>query len=88
VALVSDAHSFLAFQPVLGKPEDRLGQLLVQALLGAMRDGRRVPTEVRVRLKEYKIVLSALSERLGFDVRVTKSLPALDRLKAHFLAMI
>jgi hypothetical protein len=47
-----------------------------------------VPSEVRVRHKEFKILLSALSEKIGFGVRVTKSLPALDHLKDHFLAMV
>jgi len=86
--LVSDADSGLALQPVLGKPEESTGQLLMQALLGAIRDGPCVPREVRVRQKEFKILLSTLSERLEFDVRVTKSLPALDQLKSHFLTMI
>jgi hypothetical protein len=87
-ALVCDADSGFAFQPVLGKPGDSTGQLLVQALLGAIRDGRCVPREMRVRQKEFKILLSQLSKRLECDVRVTKSLPALDQLKDHFFAMI
>jgi hypothetical protein len=88
IAMVSDGDSGFAFLPELGKPEDSTGQLLARALLGAMRDGRFVPSEVRVRHKEFKILLSALSERIGFGVRVTKSLPALDHLKDHFLAMV
>jgi hypothetical protein len=88
IAMVSDGDSGFAFLPELGKPEDSTGQLLARALLGAMRDGRFVPREVRVRHKEFKILLSALSERIGFGVRVTKSLPALDHLKDHFLAMV
>src|SRR6266853_61362 len=88
IAMVSDGDSGFAFQPELGKPEDSTGQLLARALLGAMRDGRFVPSEVRVRHKEFKILLSALSEKIGFGVRVTKSLPALDHLKDHFLAMV
>jgi hypothetical protein len=87
-ALVSDADSGFAFQPVLGKPADSTGQLLAQALLGAIRDGRCVPREIRVRQKEFKVLLNKLSERLECDVRVTKSLPALDQLKDHFFAMI
>jgi hypothetical protein len=88
MAIVSDAGSGFAFQPELGKPEESTGQLLVRALLGAIRDWRCVPREVRVRQEEFKILLSTLSERLGFDLRVTKSLPALDQLKDHFLAMV
>jgi hypothetical protein len=87
-ALVTDADSGFAFQPVLGKPGDSTGQLLVQAVLGAIRDGRCVPREIRVRPKEFKILLDTLSESLECDVRVTKSLPALDQLKDHFFAMI
>ena len=86
--LVTDADSGFAFQPVLGKPGDSTGQLLVQALLGAIRDGRCVPREIRVPQREFKIILSTLSERLKCDVRVTKSLPALEQLKEHFLSMI
>jgi hypothetical protein len=88
MAMVSDADSGFAFQPELGKPEDSTGQLLLRALLGAMREGRFVPNEVRVRHKELKILLSTLSERIGFDVRVAESLPALDQLKDHFFAMV
>jgi hypothetical protein len=88
MAMVSDADSGFAFQPEFGEPEDCTGQLLMRALLGAMRNGRFVPTEVRVRHKELKILLSTLSERIGFDVRVAKSLPALDQLKDHFFAMV
>jgi hypothetical protein len=86
--LVTDADSGFAFQPVLGQPGDSTGQLLVQALLGAIRDGRCIPREIRVPQKEFKILLDMLSKRLKCDVRVTKSLPALDQLKGHFLAMI
>ena len=88
MAMVTDARSGFAFQPELGKPEDSTGQLLVRVLLSAMRAGQRVPREVRVRQKDFEIYLSTLSERLRFDVRVMKSLPALDTLKDHFLAMI
>ena len=88
MAVVTDADSGFAFQPELGKPEESTGQVLVRALIGAIRDGRCVPREVRVRQKEFKILLSTLSERLGFDVRLTKSLPALDHLKHHFLSMV
>jgi hypothetical protein len=87
-ALVSDADSGFAFQPVLGKAEESTGQLLIQALLGAIRDGSCVPSEIRVRQREFKILLSRLSEKLECDVRVMKSLPALDLLKDHFLAML
>ena len=88
VAMVTDAGSGFAFMPELGTPEQSTGELLVRALLGAMRDGRRLPREVRVRHKDYKILLSALSQRLNIDVRITKSLPALDQLKNDFLATI
>jgi hypothetical protein len=88
MAMTSDAHSGFAFQPALGTPEDSTGQLLVQALLSAIHGARLVPAEVRVRQKDFKILLSALSERLGFEVRVTKSLPAVDELMDHFLRMV
>lgn len=88
IAMVSDADTGIAFQPELGQPEESTGQILARALLRAIRDGRCLPCEVRVRKKEFKILLSALSERLGFDVRVTKRLQTLDDMKDPFLAMI
>ncbi len=88
MAIVNEADSGYAFKPELGKPEDPVGDLLVRALLGAMREGRFVPREVRVRQKDFQILLGALSERLGFEVRVTKSLPALDCLKNSLLSMM
>jgi hypothetical protein len=88
LAMVADGESGIAYQPELGRPGDPAGRLLVRALLGAMRAARRVPREVRVQRKEFKILLSALSERLGIVVRVTKSTPALNQLKRHFLRTI
>jgi hypothetical protein len=88
MAIVADGDSGYAFQPELGEPGDSAGKLLAGALLGAMRSARCVPREVRVRRNEFKILLSTLSERLGFAVRVTQSTPALNELKRHFLKMI
>jgi len=65
MAMASDGDSGFAFQPEFGKPEDSTGQLLARALLGAIRVGRFVPSEVRVRHREFKILLSTLSERIG-----------------------
>jgi hypothetical protein len=88
MAIVADGDSGYAFQPELGQPGDSAGKLLVGALLGAMRAVRCVPREVRVRRNELKIPLRALSERLGFVVRVTKSTPAVNELKRHYLKMM
>jgi hypothetical protein len=88
MAIVADGDSGFAFQPELGKPGDSAGKLLVGALLGAMRSVRCVPREVRVQRKEFQILLSGLSERLGFVVRVTKSTPAVNELKRQFLKML
>ena len=88
MVMVVDAASGFAFQPELGMLDDSTGRLLVRALLGAMRDGRCIPTEVRVNRKEIKILLGPLSAKLGFDVRVAKSLPMLINLRDHFLATV
>jgi hypothetical protein len=88
MALATDAVSGFAFQPELGLPEDSTGRLLVRALVGAMREWKCIPTEVRVKRKDIKILLGPLSERLGFEVRVTKSLPMLKSMLDHFLATI
>jgi hypothetical protein len=88
MAMVTDAASGFAFQPELGLPDDSTGRLLVRALLGAMRDGRCIPTEVRVNRKEIKILLGPLSARLGFEVRIAKSLPMIISFRDHFLETV
>jgi hypothetical protein len=87
-AIVCDGVSGFAYQPELGKPEESSGDLLVRAILGAIRSGRFVPREVCVRRREFKTVLNGLTEKLGLVVRVKSSLPHLDPFKAGLLALV
>jgi len=88
MALVSDAESGFAFSPELGKPGEPASELLVRALLGAIKEGRRVPREVLVRQKDTRVFLSGLAEKLGFIVSVVNSLSAVDALKDGLLSMM
>ncbi|HEY6308560.1 MAG TPA: hypothetical protein VI488_19115 [Candidatus Angelobacter sp.] len=88
VALVTDAASGFLFQPELGSPEQSRGESLVRAVLAAIENARYLPHELRVRQKEFKILLEPAAQRLGVPVRLVKSLPALDEAKKHLLAML
>jgi uncharacterized protein DUF6930 len=87
-AIVCDGDSGFAFQPELGKPGESAGDLLVRAILGAIRNSRAVPREIRVRKKELKFLLEELSAKLGFAIHVKKSLSMLDPFKEELLAHV
>src|SRR4029077_15957809 len=87
-AIVCDGASAFAFQPELGKPGEPAGDLLVRAILSAIRNARAVPLEIRVRKQEFKFLLEGLSAKLGFAVHVKKSLAMLDPFKKLLLAHI
>jgi hypothetical protein len=88
VALVTDAETGFVFQPELGTPEQGRGETLVRAVLTAIENKKYLPRELRVRKKEFKILLQPAAQRLGVPLQVVKSLPALDEAKQHLLAML
>jgi hypothetical protein len=88
VALVTDAETGFVFQPELGTPEQGRGETLVCAVLSAIENKKHLPRELRVRKKDFKILLQPAAQRLGEPVQVVKSLPALDEAKQHLLAML
>ncbi len=85
-AIVCDGDSGHAFQPELGKPGEPAGDLLVRAILGAIRANRILPREIRVGKQEFKFMLEDLSAKLGIEVRAKKSLPMLDSFKRELRA--
>lgn len=85
-AIVCDGESGLALQPELGQPGEPAGDLLVRAILGAIRKARAVPLEIRVRKQEFKYLLEGLSAKLGIVIHVKKSLAMLDPFKEVLLA--
>ncbi len=87
-AIVCDGDSGFAFQPELGMPGEPAGELLVRAILGAIRENRIVPREIRVRKQSFKFLLEGLSARLGIEVRAKKSLPMVDSFKTGLRAQL
>jgi hypothetical protein len=88
VGMAIDARSGFLFQPELASAEDSTGKILSRVVLNAILGGRFVPHEIRVRHLEFQALLEGLACRLGFSVRVAKTLPALDHAKSHLLAMM
>jgi hypothetical protein len=88
VGLATDARSGFLFQPEVASAEDSTGEILVRVILNAISGGRFIPQEIRVRRKEFEVLLEGLACRLGSSVRVAKRLPALDQAKNHLLAMM
>lgn len=88
VGLVTDAATEFLFPPELGKPEDCTGDVLVRAILAAVKTGHRLPQEVRVKERDYKVVLEPLAASLGFSIRLAKSIPSTELAKDHLLGMM
>lgn len=88
VGLVSDAASGMVFQPALGKPGESTGDILVAAILSAIKSARWRPKEVRVKKRDLQILLEPMGMDLGFSVRTVRSLPAVKPAKAGLLAML
>ena len=76
---ISDADSRFSFRPELGKPEEATGQLLVTGAFGCDTGWSDACRAKFGFCGKSSILLSTLSERLGFDVRVTKSLACIRR---------
>lgn len=53
-------------------------EALVEGVLKTIKRGKFVPAEVRVKGEACRLVLLPLKERFGFELRVSKRLPALE----------
>ena len=88
MGLVSDAASGIVFPPVLGKPEDSTGDILVAAVANAIQTAECLPREIHVQQSAFKIPLEPMATDLGFSIRLSKSMLALKMAKDHLLAMM
>ena len=78
---VCDVSTGFAYSGNVGMPEDGTGELLVRALLDAMKEGRFIPREIRVRNEEFKWMLADVADKFGSTVVVKKSLPFLEEFE-------
>jgi hypothetical protein len=88
MGLAIDAESGLAYPPEVSLPATSTGDVLARVVLQAIESACALPYDVRVRDGEFKVLLDPLALALGFCVRVTKSLPALDLAKKQLLEMM
>lgn len=85
MGLAIDANSGLAYPPEITLPTSSTGDVLTQVVLKAIESAHALPREIHVKVGEFKVLLDPLAQALGFPVRVTKSLPALDFAKNQLL---
>ncbi len=88
VALAIDSKTAIAFPPQVGAPEESTGNMLQEVLLSAIEAKRALPVAIHVLNREFKIVLDPLAEALGFRIKVTDSLPALQFARSELEAML
>jgi hypothetical protein len=81
VTAVCDADSGYAYHVDTGAPGSSTGELLVRALLGAMKNHRFVPREIRVRNEDCKRMLADFAEKFDAKIIVKPSLPSLDEFE-------
>jgi hypothetical protein len=86
VALAIDAKNAFAYPPVLESPEANTGDMLASVVLGAIESSKALPCHVEVRSTEFKTILEPLAQALGFPVRSTDRLPALEFARQELLA--
>ena len=87
-AMAIDAETAFAYHPELATPSTSTGDVLVTALLNAIEKSRALPCEVHVKQLSFEAALAPLAKGLGFQIRIVKSLPALDYAKEHLLRMM
>ena len=78
VALATDAKTGFVHAPNVDSPGDHTGGAMSDVLLSAIEAARTIPVEVRVRDRDKKQQLDRLARELGFRLRASESLPALD----------
>jgi hypothetical protein len=81
---VDAENEFLYMVHAFG-PESPVAEVLMEGVLQTIERGKFVPAEVRVNAESKQHLLSTLKQRLGFDLRIVKELPALEFAKTHLL---
>ena len=88
LAIAIDSETAFAFPPEVGSPESSVGDLLAEVVLTAIESSGALPSELRVKSREYKSMLGPLAKALGTPVKVVKSLPAADFARDQLLRMM
>jgi hypothetical protein len=88
MGMVADAASGFLFRPEVAAASQPSGDILVNGLLNAIDDARRLPMEVHVTKEEFRTLLQPFSQQLGIPVKVVKSLPALKAAKSGVMKMM
>jgi hypothetical protein len=83
--LVTDAERQFVYASEAFTPAAAKGAILAQGVLKTIEQHKFVPAEIRVRDEVSRGLLSPLQARLGFELRVSSKLSALDHAKKHLL---
>ena len=83
VVMAVDAESCFLYMVEALEPVRSLGEALVEGVLRTIEKGKFVPAEVWVKDESCRLVLLPLRERFGFELRVSKGLPALEFAKSE-----
>jgi uncharacterized protein DUF6930 len=87
IALAIDSKTGFAFPPEVGAPEASTGDLLQRVILRAIAAKHALPLEIHVSNHDFKILLEPLAQALGVQVKVRKSLQALEFAKSEMQSM-
>jgi hypothetical protein len=85
VVMAADAEIRFLYMVHAFEPTRPVGEVLMEAVLQTVEKGRFVPGEVRVNDDRKRLLLSLLSERLGFELRAVSELPSLESAKNDLL---
>ena len=73
--------------PEVGAPDASTGDLLQRVILRAIAVKHALPLEIHVSNHDFKILLEPLAQALGVQVKVRKSLQALEFAKSEMQSM-
>lgn len=83
VVMAADAERRFLYTVQALEPVRSFGEALVEGVLQTIEKGKFVPAEVRVKDENCRLVLLPLRERFGFELRVSKRLPAVEFAKSE-----
>ncbi len=83
VVMAVDAESRFLYMVEALEPVRLASEGLMEAVLQTIEKGKFVPAEVRVKDESHRFLLLPLKERMGFEVRVSETLPALEFAKGE-----
>jgi hypothetical protein len=85
VVMAADAEIRFLYMVHACEPTRSAGEVLMEGVLQTVEKRKFVPAEVRVNEERKRLLLSLLSERLGFVLRVVSELPRLELTKNDLL---